>query len=243
MNAAVVIETIRRQFTSIAFVATALGVVVFAILAAQLNPGAIWTEFATLAVLIAGAQVLGPEFSSGTLQLILTKPVNRSVYVVSRVAGAVLSSWIVIAAGCVTEVLARLYLGSTRDLADVAILAVNEGTKALIVCALLAFFGSFLRAYFNVAMYLLGSIMLQALVAGLPVIQNAKKGFFAVIGRILTNNPWIGRSLRWLVENVYPQPPRDIDGPWMLLVASNAVIIVILTCLVYRRREVPYGAD
>ena len=62
----------------------ALVVVAFGVFNAPQIPYAL----AWLIVLGTGSQLIGPEFSSGTLQLIVARPVNRSYYLLSRVAGA-----------------------------------------------------------------------------------------------------------------------------------------------------------
>ena len=48
---------------------------------------ALTAEIPGSTVLITGCGPIGPEFSSGTLQLILVKPINRATYLLSRVAG------------------------------------------------------------------------------------------------------------------------------------------------------------
>lgn len=243
MNAVVIFESLRRHFTSLLFLTLAGSTVLAGVVAAQVEPGSVWTSLVFLVALVTGAEVLGQEFSTGTLQLILTKPVNRSVYAISRVAGAVVTTWIVAAAALMAEIVARLYWVDGRDIDRAAIAALNVSLEIVLLCALLAFFGSFLRAYFNVAAYFLAQFVLQGLLTVLVVFRNAKSGFVGWLGGIIASNPWIGASISWVSGNLFPDRPARLDPDWMLLVACNSVVLLIAASLVYRRREVPYGAD
>jgi hypothetical protein len=51
-------------------------------------------------------------------------------------------------------------------------------------------------------------------------------------------------ALRTIQDNLYPETPLvPFDRNWLLKVFSNAAIALLLACLIFRRREVPYGAD
>ena len=81
MSATVILETLRRHFAHIAYIGAVLLVVVIAAAMAGMDApsGSIFGVF-TLFTLLAGCQIIGPEFSKGTLQLILSKPIHRSRY-------------------------------------------------------------------------------------------------------------------------------------------------------------------
>ncbi|MFZ2491297.1 MAG: hypothetical protein WA208_07415 [Thermoanaerobaculia bacterium] len=243
MNAVVIFESLRRHFTSILFIALAGSTVVGGMIAAHIEPGSFWTSLVFLVAIVVGAEVLGQEFSTGTLQLILTKPINRSVYAISRVAGAVLTTWIVAAAALMAEIVARLYWVGGRDIDRAAIAALNVSLEIVLVCSMLAFFGSFLRSYFNVAAYFLAQVVLQGLLTVLVVFRNAKSGFIGWLGGLIASNPWVGALLSWISGNLFPDRPARLDPHWMLLVVCNSVLLLIAASLIYRRREVPYGAD
>src|SRR5258707_2155664 len=94
MNIVVILETLRRHVTSVGYILF----IVFAGLVATgsaLMTGSLssWQGLTGLLILIIGAQLIGPEFSAGTLQLVIAKPVNRSVYLLSRVVAVVLAGW------------------------------------------------------------------------------------------------------------------------------------------------------
>ncbi|HEX8153033.1 MAG TPA: hypothetical protein VF698_07915, partial [Thermoanaerobaculia bacterium] len=92
MSGVVILETLRRHVTSGAFLLVLLMLAAIAVAGSQTtSPAWIWPSFASLLTLILGAQLIGPEFSSGTLQLILAKPIGRSTYLLSRVAGVLLA--------------------------------------------------------------------------------------------------------------------------------------------------------
>src|SRR5260370_20856944 len=46
--------------------------------------------------ILLSCQLIGPEFSRGTLQLILVKPLNPSAYLISRVGGVIVVLWVAI---------------------------------------------------------------------------------------------------------------------------------------------------
>jgi ABC-type transport system involved in multi-copper enzyme maturation permease subunit len=176
-----------------------------------------------LLAMVVGSEVIGPEFSSGTLQLILVKPINRAVYLLSRVAGVVLAVWSAALLAAVCELVGR----SMNDFVPIATALVHSMADALLVVSLLAFIGSFTRAYFNIAIYF-GMQMFLAMLIGL----SARK-----FPEPLT------RALRFVMSNLYPDPPSQLEGAWLLLVACNVAIALLLACILFRKREVPYGAD
>lgn len=241
MNRVVIVETVRRHMTHIGYIAflaflvlVALGVSVFD------RPASAWPTLVTLLALITGAGVIGPEFSSGTLQLILVKPVNRAVYLLSRVAGVVLVVWLAAATAALSELLGRAIWGEgslpSRQIGEALL---NSATDTILVIALLALFGSLTRAYFNVAFYVLGMIGLSVGATLLAFVRQTNNA----MGRFLNEHTSIERGLNVIDRNLFPDLPPRLDAAWTLMVLSNAAVVLLLACLVFRRREVPYGAD
>lgn len=189
------------------------------------RPGTTWPALITLFAIIIGCGPIGPEFSSGTLQLILVKPINRAVYLISRVAGVLLVVWCGALLGFVAEAATRLYTGEVPWSVLGAALF-NAMIAPILVVAVLTLLGSLTRAYFNVAAYW----ALQMLV-----------GVLIAFGRKLPES--LVSALRFVQRNVFPAMPSEFDRDWLLLVLANAAIALVLACLVFRRREVPYGAD
>lgn len=227
MSGVVVLETLRRHVTNIAYIGAVAFMLIVAIAGSQFGPpGQSWPAFVTLLAIVLGSGVLGPEFSSGTLQLILVKPIRRATYLVSRVTGVVLAVWIAAALCFAVEVIARL-AGDEVGWKALGTALVNSMADAVLIVSLLTFFGSFLRAYYSVALYF---VILIALNTTLGL--GARKLPTAVLD-----------ALRFLERNLFPDLPPRFDRDWLLMVVSNAAIAVVLACFVFRRREVPYGAD
>lgn len=245
MSATVILETLRRHFAHIAYVAAVLMILIIGTtMAAVDGPAGGSLEVMRLFVIIAGCQIIGPEFSSGTLQLILSKPIPRARYLLSRVAGVVLALWIVIALIYSGDVIARTLGGHKVAWLTGGGAAMTTAAQAVLVCSLMALFGSFTRSYLNVALYLGGQILLAMTGGLLQFISSAQRGVFAALGGFLRDHPGVIQAIRTVDQNLYPDPsPVPFDRNWLLLVISNAAVALLLACLIFRRREVPYGAD
>jgi hypothetical protein len=53
----------------------------------------------------------------------------------------------------------------------------------------------------------------------------------------------VGAAGQFMQNNLFPSTPYGFSREWLLLVLANAAIAILLACLAFRRREVPYGAD
>lgn len=240
MSAVVIAETVRRHITSAGFLAATaflaiigLGVSRFA------TPGAVWPSVISLLALFVGGGVIGPEFSRGTLQLILTKPVNRSIYLLSRVAGAVLVLWIAIGVATAFEMVGRIAWTSASQLDVLGIRFLNVSIEAVLMCSMLVLFASFTRAYFNVAIYIMLVMGLNVAEGLLAMIRSSR----SALGNFLNEHAVIERGLAAINNNLFPEAPMTFDREWTLRVLSNAAIALVIACFAFRRREVPYGAD
>lgn len=241
MNRVVIVETVRRHVTNVGYIAFLAFLVIVSLAVSVFNqPAAGWPTLVTLLALIAGSGVIGPEFSSGTLQLILVKPVNRAVYLLSRVAGVVLVVWLATAVAALCELAGRAIWGEGRLPArQIGEALLNSGTDTILIVALLALLGSLTRAYFNVAVYVLGMVGLAVGGTLLAFVRQTQ----TAVGRFLNEHTAIERGLSVIERNLFPDLPPRLDAAWTLLVLSNAAIALLLACLAFRRREVPYGAD
>ena len=227
MSGVVIGETVRRLFTSLGYIAFVLLLVIVSFGVARFDqPGAAWPSLMVLLAVIAGCTPIGPEFSTGTLQLVLVKPINRAVYLVSRVVGVILSVWLATFIAFACEVLGRTIRGNV-PWSHLGTVLVNTLTDVVLIVALLTLFGSLMRAYFNVAIYF-GLQMFLAIMIGLG--QRKWPG-------------WLVKAVVAIERNLFPNAPPELDAKWLLLVWSNAAIAIVLACLAFRRREVPYGAD
>ncbi len=229
MSGVVYAETVRRHLTSVAFLGYLAFLAIVALGTSRFNsPAAAWPTLVALLAIITGSQPIGPEFSSGTLQLILVKPVTRSAYLLSRVAGVATVTTLAATVAGAAELLGRA-VWSQRLAADfIGAALVNSMAESLFTIALLTFFGSFTRAYFNVGIFL-------TLQVGLSVTM--------ALAALSRKWPSLPRVLEQVNRNLFPDAPGSIDAQWLLLVLSNAAVALALACLIFRRREVPYGAD
>ncbi|HEX7707157.1 MAG TPA: ABC transporter permease subunit [Thermoanaerobaculia bacterium] len=244
MNRVVIEETFRRLVLSPAYLVCISLLCLLAAMAAHFDQSGFgWPGAVVLLSVALGGTLIGPEFSSGTLQLILTKPVGRSPYLLSRVAGVVLAVWAAVAVLAGVEIIFRLAMRGGSGVAATASVAVNLSAQVLLVCALLALFGSVVRAYMNVALYVAGMIGVSMAPPMLEAFAQLGRGFFAVPAAFVKDHPEIVRAIIWIDRNLFPERPGTLDGGWLLLIASNAAIALVLACLMFRQKEVPYGAD
>lgn len=240
MNAAVIAETIRRHVTNVGFIVALIFIALIGILAATFNvPGSLWPSLTGLVALITGSALIGPEFSASTLQLIVSKPIRRSVYLVSRVAGVFVCVAIAALAGFCSEIAARLLLtGGAIPWLRIGFALAMVLTTSLMTISLLTFLGSVTRSYFNIAIYLGVEIAFSAAQALLGALRVR-----GAAGALLRQYPQIERSLMIVDDTLYPDAPPFISGAWFARVVFTALIAIALACLAFERREVPYGAD
>ena len=240
MNRVVIVETLRRHVTSAAYLAyLALLAIVALGTSAFDKPAAAWPSLVTLLAFIAGCGPIGPEFSSGTLQLILVKPVTRAAYLLSRVAGVVLAVWTAAIVAAIFELAGRAIWADSVPFAAIGSALLNVMADTILTVSLLTLLGSITRAYFNIAIYfacMVGLSMLMTIFAIIRQSQNA-------IGRFLSEHAAIERALYTIEQNLFPEVLPRLDAEWMLMVLANAAVALALACLAFRRREVPYGAD
>lgn len=244
MNGVVIAESLRRHFTSLFVVPYVLILAMVGLAASRANtPASAWPSMSILLAIILGSRLIGPEFSSGTLQLILVKPVKRSTYVVSRVAGVLLVVTIAIAVAALAEVAGRMIWENGRGLQTIGHAVLASILRAALICALLALLGSLTRAYFNAALYFTLLLGIEMMIGLISIVRGSNGGFFGFLADVVAQYPGIGKGLHWLSQNLFPDAPRLLNSGWVLMVASNAALALLLACLRFRTREVPYGAD
>jgi len=240
MNWTVIAETYRRHLTNGAYLAygALLGIVALGSSAFD-KPASGWPSLVALLALIAGSGPIGPEFSSGTLQLILVKPVNRATYLLSRVAGVVLAVWTAAAAAALFELGGRAIWGHAVPAAIIGTTLLNVAADTILAVSFLTLLGSLTRAYFNIAIYFVGLIGFSMLTVVLGLIRQSRNAF----GRFLSDHPIVERALSVVEQNLFPDLPQRLDAEWTLMVLANSAVALVLACLAFRKREVPYGAD
>lgn len=244
MNGVVISETFRRHVTSPAFVIyIVLTAIVAAASAMTASSSQAWQGMTTFLVLVLGAQLIGPEFSSGTLQLVIAKPIQRSTYLLSRVAGVVAAGWLALWLPLAVYVIVRLLARGVHDWPGLFAAAIHRTAGMLLICALLALFGSFTRAYFNIAIYLALSIGLSAFSGFLGLLGSGRE-MFGALGGFVAAHPEIAAAVHVVDVNLFPDPPGgSFDRLWIVIALSNALVALSAACVLFNRREVPYGAD
>lgn len=230
MNGVVVRETVRRHLTHVGYLATLALIAMSGLAASQaMFPGSLWPSLVSLLAVVTGCAIIGPEFSSGTLQLILVKPVNRSVYLLSRVAGVLLVVWLAAFTGAAFETIARTFRGEFHTVNLLLSALANSMAEALLIVALLTLLGSITRAYFNVAIFYGLQI---AFAIGISVLRMMQRVPAA-----------IPNALAVIDHNLFPDVGPRFDPGLMLLLMTNAAVALLLACVAFNQREVPYGAD
>jgi ABC-2 type transport system permease protein len=223
VNRVVMAVTFRRHVRSVAFLSFLALLAIVSLGLSQFDrPAAGWPGLIVLLSIVTGAGLIGPEFSSGTLQLILVKPVTRSAYLLSRVAGVVLTVWAAAIVAAVCELLGRAF-GYAEE---IWAMLMNTMYEVVMIVALLTLLGSLTRAYYNVAIYFGAQIFLAILGGFGPKLPAA-----------------VMRAVTAIDANLFPETPSRFELDWFLLVTCNTAIALVLACLAFRRREVPYGAE
>jgi len=236
VNAVVFEETVRRHITSAGFIVYTLVLALIGIFVATFNvPASLWPSLVTLLSIITGSAIIGPEFTTGTLQLIVSKPVARSAYLLGRVAGVFASVGLAASVAVAAEVMTRLILGSEMPWRRLFDVFAGELVVALLAIALLTLLGSITVAYFNVAIYVaiqMGFSVAQALLGALKL-RNA----------FIQGHPEIAQILATIDDTLFPSAPQVLTSAWVVKSVALAAVALALACLSFRRREVPYRAD
>lgn len=240
MSRVVIGETVRRHFTSAGYVVYLIFVALTGVFASSFNkPAAMWPSLVALLAIIAGSSLIGPEFSSVTLQLIVSKPIHRWVYLLSRVAGVFASVALAAIVGMSAEIGMRLLGGRASDTWEHS---ASTGANALVVTflaiSLLAFLGSVTRAYYNVAIYIgvMAAFSAAQTILGVLHIRGP-------VGDFLRSHPSIEHAIVTVDDALFPTASAELDQALVVRVVILATVALALACLAFERREVPYGAD
>jgi hypothetical protein len=242
VNRAVFEETVRRHLFSAGYFAYVTLIGTVGLIAATFNrPASMWPTLVTLLSLVAGSALIGPEFSTGTLQLIVTKPIRRHTYLLSRVAGVFAAICLAAVAGFSAECLGRIaFVGIDgvpwRRLAEAAGGALLVSFLSI---ALLTFLGSMTRSYFNAAIYVMTHFALWIAESALGLARIRAQE----IGAYLERHPGIERGVARVSEVLFTEAPEELNWQWSIRVVASAAIALLIACLAFRQREVPYASE
>jgi len=202
-------------------------------------PGSMWPSLVALLAIITGSAIIGPEFSTGALQLVVSKPIRRSVYLLSRVAGVLASVALAAIVGLTAEVFGRLLREGTAPWSRLASVFGGALAVSLLSIALLTFLGSLTRAYFNAAIYIGTEAALNAMLVVLGTLRVRGIGF----GAFLAQHPIIERGVATVDDVLFASVPSELTMQFLARVAITVAVALTLACLAFERREVPYGSD
>lgn len=240
MSATVIAETVRRHLYSFGYVGFLMFLALIGFFASGFAaPASMWPSLVALLAIITGSALIGPEFSTGSLQLIVSKPIRRSTYLLSRVTGVFLSVAIAATVGLGAEAGGRLLRGGALPWSRLAEVAAGALAASLLVIAMLTLLGSVTRAYYNIAIYLACEAMLGATQAILGTSRIRGVGF----GAYLERHPEIERGLMTIDDVLFASVPAEVTTRWLVRIAVTVAIALTIACLAFERREVPYGAD
>ena len=223
MIAAIVLETVRRRWTSLYFYLFVAWIIVMAVVGVLGNLDAKGgLGVATIAFFLA-FELIGPEASAGSLHLALARPIRRSTYLLARYAGVVISATLLILVAAVASlVTAAVNTGSSIELEPFLFDLLATVTNLLFPIAVIAFFGTFTSSYANVLLFLFYSL----------VVMGVSSHVAAEFPRI--------HSLVW--PELLPQIiPGVLDGH--LAAVSNSLIVLFFAALLLNRRELGYGRE
>src|SRR5258708_18253741 len=179
----------------------------------------IWPALVTILSIITGAAVIGPEFSTALLQLIVSRPIRSSVYLLSRVTGVLASVAVAATVGVTSEIVARLLLGSAAvPWLPLASAYANSLLVSLLAISLLTVLGSLTSAYFNVAIYAGVQVALSAVETLLGLLRTRPNS----LSEFLHSHQQLENGLIALDDLLFPPPPPHPDAGWLLPIAATA---------------------
>ena len=229
---------VRQRFGSAGLVVALVVLGLVSLLTVAAQGAAAGFGMAGWAIFVIAAGSVSRDISSGALQMILSRPIRRTLYLFGRYFGILLSYALFLVA---TSVLSFLFihlvvLKTTRGPAvdfSASALAVGAGQAFLtgaFDAAILLLFSTFLPGIAD----LLGLLLLY-LALNLPQFSQA---------------PWLKTAGERARENMMPpvEWTRVLRGDGLLGAATGRwvfalTIYLVLAAIVFSRRELPYGQD
>jgi ABC-type transport system involved in multi-copper enzyme maturation permease subunit len=235
MNATLVTAFLRQRLTSpmrvgLLFLLTAfpLGA---AVLTGTLSPlGGIAGPIA----LVFAAGAVGQEVSSGTLQLLLVRPVSRPSLVVSRWLAATLATTAIVVALLVLGTLGMMARGTHPDALDLIRMVLEAGCNAAGSAAVILMLSTLVGGLGDVGLYL-GTLFVLQMFSGLASLKHwawLERACSELQGALMPALPW-----GWLV---FHAPPS-----WFAIASWASTVTLALAVGIARlnRRELSYAAD
>ncbi len=202
------------------------------------------TGFTTLlAVFLLATGIVSRDASSGALQMILTRPIRRSDYVLGRYLGFLamlagfLSSTVVLAALAhrLEQTMGWSSGAQSFDWPEVLRVVAQELTHGALLGATILFFSTFLRGLGDLLAYLLFGLIFNVLPG---------------IGAAAMHRPELARLSTFLLSNFAPRGAwaEILTGGRFLQIPTGQYFLalagyLLLATLIFNRREFSYGTD
>ncbi len=234
MNAALVVAFVRQRLASRLRMALLAMIVGFPLLALVFGSGDIAQtlddSYAVALVLAAG--MIGQDFSSGTIQLLLARPVTRPGYVLSRWAGVTLAALAVLVFELAVGTLALAARNRLPVPADAAIALAQGALTAAGTAAVMALASALATGFGDLAL-LLATALVGWSVSGIGNYRN-----WPVAVRI-------GEEVqRFITPKLELAPLLDGRVPWYDLTTylSTVAMCLAFAIVVVNRRELSYAS-
>ena len=234
MNATLVLTLVRQRLASPLRMIVLAFVAGFPLLGAVLSPGGDLSSLGDSYVitLVLAAGLIGQDVASGSLQLVLARPVTRPTYVMSRWAGATLAAIVVVAA----QLAFAAFVLSARGFPPAPAVLVRVLAQAAVTSAGTA-------AVLTLASSLATGLGDLALLLAASLVGWSLGG----IGQMRAW-PWLARAGQEVLR--FTAPRLDLaammagEVSWFDVTsyASTVTICLLLAMVVINRRELSYAA-
>ena len=235
MNRTLVAAFLRQRLTSPMRMGLILLVTVFPLGAAVImdSLSALGGMGGPLALILA-AGAIGQDVSSGTLQLLLVRPVSRPSVLVHRWLAAVIGALGISLAILVLGVLALLMRGTHPDALDLARMVLENACSAAGSAAVMVMLSTLVGGLGDVGLYALALVLAQLLV-GLGTVEH-----WDLLVRVCTGVQGVlapQLSWEWMVHRTPPS--------WFAISSWASTVTLALAVGIARlnRRELSYAAS
>lgn len=184
--------------------------------------------------LILAAGAIGQDVSSGTLQLLLVRPVTRPGYLLSRWFAVVLATAVILGTLLVLGSAAMVLRGSPPDAADVLRMLAEGVLTAAGQSAVVIMFSTLVGGLGDIGLLFAGQIAIQMLTLAAQFKQwGSAVRLLGELRGVLSPE----LSLLWIAQGTPP--------PWFAIASYASTVTLVLAIGITRlnRREISYAAD
>lgn len=194
----------------------------------------VFSGLAAPIAMILAAGAIGQDVSSGTLQLLLVRPVTRPSYLVSRWLAVVLATSVILATLLTLGSLALVLRGSPPDAREVLLMLAEGMLTAAGQAAVIIMFSALVNGLADIGLWFACTVAVQMLTLAAQFKQWS--GVITFLGHV---NEVLSPSfkLNWLAQGT--------PVPWFAVASFVSTITLALAIGITRlnRREISYAAD